>query len=109
MAARSTTKNLFVQVLAANRGGTEGEVLKLAKEHLLSPHARDRALGVTLLAFVDPTQTNWEIWCSLLLPDDASYWVRDQAEWALEAFAVERMLPRRDMPSYCDVRGRSVK
>lgn len=81
-------EELFVQVLAANRGGTEGEVLKLAKEHLASPHARDRALGVTLLAFVVDANEVGDLVQSVAA-GDASYWVRDQAEWAQEALAVE--------------------
>jgi len=82
-------EDLLVQVLAASRGGTEDEILKLAKEHLTLPRARDRALGVTLLAFVSPTGEVGDFLRDIATRD-GSYWVRDQARWAQEVLSVER-------------------
>lgn len=83
-----TDEEIFVQVLSASRGGSRTEIIAIAKERLASSRARDRALATTLLAFIDQ---DGEV-RDLLQPTtdgDESYWVRDQAEWALEASAIE--------------------
>jgi hypothetical protein len=83
-----TDEEIFVQALAASKGGTQNEMVVIAKERLASPRARDRALGITLLAFVSPERDVGEL-LKRAADNDESYWVRDQAEWAQEALAIE--------------------
>jgi hypothetical protein len=82
-------EELFVQVLAANRGETQTQVVSIAQDHLTSSRARDRALGITLLAFVDQQSSAIIEIVDPVIQNDASYWVRDQAEWAREAMIHE--------------------
>jgi hypothetical protein len=83
-----TDEEIFVHVLAASRGGSMTEIIAIAKERLASTRARDRALGATLLAFVEQDGEVRDL-LRQAADGDESYWVRDQAGWAQEASAIE--------------------
>lgn len=78
---------LLWQSLAARLAGNATEVAELATEFLASASARDRALGVTLLAYQGDEQSLSTL--KSLCENDASFWVRDHAYWAWEACATE--------------------
>jgi hypothetical protein len=73
--------------LAAQRAGNARELAALAAGFLSSTAARERALGVTLLAF-QGDETSHET-LRQLEEHDASFWVREHARWAAEVCATE--------------------
>ena len=75
------------QALAAHAGGNEGEITALADARLAKPSARERALGVSLLAFQGNADANARL--QNLLATDPSFWVREHAQWAQEVCLAE--------------------
>lgn len=78
---------LLWQVQAAHGCGNARELAQIAANLLEAEVARDRALGVTLLAF----QGDQTALSSLneRRSSDASFWIRDYAAWAWEVCALE--------------------
>jgi hypothetical protein len=80
-----TARNEFeimVQSVAALAGGNENRLVQFAEEFLADELQRERALGVSVLAFVGTQTTSDRL--TQISTRDAGKWVRHHAEWAKE-------------------------
>jgi hypothetical protein len=78
---------LLWQAIAAQARGNGRELEGLAHEFLRAETAKDRALGITLLAFSYDDSTSR---LQDSITSDSSFWVRDHAEWGLQVRATEQ-------------------
>lgn len=74
-------------VLAAHLGGNASLICDFARKFTAEKRARDRALGVTLLAFQGDGESLEFL--EQTRAGDSSFWVREHAAWAREACATE--------------------
>ena len=86
-------EELMWHVVAAEDGGNTPEIVRMAVEYLAAPVARDRALGVTLLAFQGDAESLVKL--AKQRDSDASLWVREHATWAWEVCAQEQVCRQR--------------
>lgn len=78
---------LFWHVAAAQADDNSNEITRLANIFLAAPTARDRAIGVILLAFHgDPESLGKLNQCAAT---DNSFWIRKDSLWASEVCALE--------------------
>jgi hypothetical protein len=78
---------LFWHVAAAHARENTVQITRLADEWLAQPVARDRVLGITLLAFLGDTDSVAKL--SESSKSDASFWGREHAAWAADVCALE--------------------
>lgn len=84
---------IFWHVAAAHAGQNAEEIRHLADSWIAASTARDRALGVTLLAFQGDEASVERL--SRCRDSDPSFWVREHATWAVEVCALESACKRR--------------
>ena len=75
-------------VCGAIRHGNEDRILAFTREMFESELARERALGVSLTAFLCPEGAD-EVMAEIA-KNDKSFWIRDHASWAFNVCETER-------------------
>ena len=76
-------EEIMFMTLAALAGGGEEELWNLViQEYLVSPYAKERNLGISILPWFGTCDAIKEL--ERLISDDQSKWVRDHATWAYE-------------------------
>ena len=82
-------EDIMFMTLAALAGGGEEELWNLVtQEYLVSPYAKERNLGVSILPWFGTCEAINEL--KRLKSDDQSRWVREHAAWAYEVAQQER-------------------
>jgi hypothetical protein len=89
----SDDEALMWHAVAAHAGGNDAEVAEFATECLAAETARDRALGVTLLAFQDDAVSGGVL--AQRKDSDPNFWIREHASWCVEVWATERACRQR--------------
>ena len=86
-------EELLWHAVAAHAGNNDAEIVRLADEYMTAAVAKERALGITLLAFQGDDASLAKL--SERRESDASFWIRKHAAWAWEVCALERSCRQR--------------
>lgn len=82
-------EDFMFMALAALAGGGEEELWNLVtQEYLVSPYAKERNLGVSILPWFEKNEAIEEL--ERLKSEDSSQWVREHATWAYEVAQQEQ-------------------
>ena len=82
-------EEIMFMTLAALAGGGEDELWNLVtQKYLVSPYAKERSLGVSILPWLGKDKAVGEL--ERLKSEDSNRWVRDHATWAYEVAQQER-------------------